>query len=110
MQMTDANPLFIGIGVGLLLGGLLVGLWINGRLRPQTQRAEATAHEVRTQLEQERIAVLSLRQELSQTQQARVMAETRIEETTRQLIEQKAQPSRHGRNSWGRSKPSPAKH
>jgi hypothetical protein len=49
--MTDANPLFIGIGVGLLLGGLLVGLWINGRLRPQTQRAEATAHEVRTQLE-----------------------------------------------------------
>ena len=88
--MTDANPLFIGIGVGLLLGGLLVGLWINGRLRPQTQRAEATAHEVRMQLEQERTAVLSLRQELSQTQQARVMAETRIEDTTRQLIEQKA--------------------
>jgi len=88
--MTDANPLFIGIGVGLLLGGLLVGLWINGRLRPQAQRAEATAHEVRMQLEQERTAVLSLRQELSQTQQARVMAETRIEDTTRQLIEQKA--------------------
>jgi DNA recombination protein RmuC len=88
--MTDANPLFLGIGVGLLLGGLLVGLWINGRLRPQTQRAEATAHEVRKQLEQERTAVSSLRQELSKTHQARVMAETRMEDTTRQLIEQTA--------------------
>ena len=89
MHITDANLLFIGIGVGSLLGGLLVGLWINGRLRPQTQRAEATAQEVRTQLEQERTTVLFLRQELSQTHQARVMAETRMEETTRQLIAQK---------------------
>ena len=89
MHITDANLLFIGIGVGSLLGGLLVGLGINGRLRPQTQRAEATTQEVRTQLEQERTTVLFLRQELSQTHQARVMAETRMEETTRQLIAQK---------------------
>ncbi|MDH5740242.1 MAG: DNA recombination protein RmuC [Nitrospira sp.] len=87
--MTEAIPLLIGFGIGLLLGGVLVGLWINGRLRPQAQRAEATTDEVKKQLERERAETLSLRQALSQTQQARVMVETRMEDTTRQLTEQK---------------------
>jgi DNA recombination protein RmuC len=89
-QMTEAVPLFIGFGVGLFLGGLVVGLWVSGRLRPQAHRAEATADEVRKQLELERTAALLLREELSQTQQARVLAETRMEESSRQLLEQRA--------------------
>ena len=75
--------------MGLFLGGLVVGLWITGRLRSHAQRAEATADEVRRQLELERTAALLLREELSQTQQARVLAETRMEESARQLGEQK---------------------
>lgn len=89
-HLTDGIPLVVGFGVGLFLGGLVVGLWIAGRLRSQSQRAEATADEVRKQLELERTAALLLREELSQTQQARVLAETRMEESARQLVEQKA--------------------
>jgi len=58
-------------------------------LRSQAQRAEATADELRKQLELERTAALLLREELSQTQQARVLAETRMETSARQLAEQK---------------------
>jgi DNA recombination protein RmuC len=83
-------PLAIGFGAGLFLGGLIVGLWVAGRLRSQAQRAEATADEVRKQLEVERTAALLLREELSQTQQARVLAETRMDESARQLLEQRA--------------------
>lgn len=89
-HLTDGIPLVVGFGVGLFVGGLVVGLWIRGRLRSQAQRAEATADEVRKQLELERTAALLLREELSQTQQARVLAETRMEESARQLMEQKA--------------------
>lgn len=87
--MTDAIPLFIGLGIGLILGGLLVGLWVSGRMRAQTQRAEAIADEVRKQLELEWTAMLSLREELSQTQQARVVAETRLDDAARHVTEQK---------------------
>lgn len=89
-QVPDAVPLSIGFGVGLLLGGLVIGLWIAGRSRAQAQRAEATADEVRKQLELERTAALLLREELSQAQQARVLVETRIDASTRQLKEQKS--------------------
>ncbi len=88
-HLTDGIPLAVGFGIGLFLGGLVVGLWITGRLRSHAQRAEATADEVRKQLELERTAALLLREELSQTQQARVLAETRMEESARQLGEQK---------------------
>lgn len=81
--------LAVGFGIGLFLGGLVVGLWVSGRLRAQAQRAEATADEVRKQLELERTAALLLREELSHTQHARVLAETRMEESARQLMEQK---------------------
>ncbi|NGZ04275.1 MAG: DNA recombination protein RmuC [Nitrospira sp. WS238] len=88
--MPDAIPLLIGFGIGLLLGGLVIGLWIAGRSRAQAQRAEATADEVRKQLELERTAALLLREELSQAQQARVLVETRIDASARQLKEQKS--------------------
>ena len=89
-RLNDGIPLVVGFGVGLFLGGLVVGLWITGRLRSQAERAEATTDEVRKQLEIERTAALLLREELSRTQQARVLAETRMEESARQLVEQKA--------------------
>ncbi|MGE0643857.1 MAG: DNA recombination protein RmuC [Nitrospira sp.] len=89
-QVPDAIPLLIGFGIGLLLGGLVIGLWIAGRSRAQAQRAEATADEVRKQLELERTAALLLREELSQAQQARVLVETRIDASARQLKEQKS--------------------
>lgn len=88
--MTDILPLLVTFGVGLFLGGLLAGLWITSRLRPQAQRAEATVDELRRQLERERDALVSARQAWAEAQQARVTAETRMEETARQLLEQKA--------------------
>ncbi|GKS65624.1 hypothetical protein YTPLAS72_29280 [Nitrospira sp.] len=88
-HLAEGIPLAVGFGVGVFLGGLVVGLWVTGRLRSQAQRAEATADELRKQLELERTAALLLREELSQTQQARVLAETRMETSARQLAEQK---------------------
>lgn len=88
--MTEMIPLFTGFGAGLLLGGLLVGLWVTGRLRAQSQRAEATVDELRTQLDVERAAAASLHERLSEAQRARVTAETRLEEAARQLTEQKS--------------------
>ena len=80
----------VGFVAGLLLGGVLVGLWVTSRLRPHAQRAEATAEELRKQVDQERTVTGSLRNELAAVQQARVAAETRMEDAARQLEEQKA--------------------
>lgn len=88
--MTDIISLLLAFVAGLVLGGLLAGLWIISRLRPQSQRAEATVDELRKQLETERDALLSVRQAWAEAQQARVAAETRVEETARQFVEQKA--------------------
>jgi DNA recombination protein RmuC len=88
--MTDIIPLLLVLGIGLFLGGLLMGLWITSRLRPQALRAEATVDELRKQLERERDALASVRQAWAEAQQARVTAETRMEDTARQLVEQKA--------------------
>ena len=88
--MTDILPILLAFGAGLFLGGLLTGLWITGRLRSQAQRAEATVDELRKQLERERDALVSVRQAWNDVQQARVTAETRIEDMARQLLEQKA--------------------
>lgn len=88
--MTDVLPLLLAFGAGLFLGGLLAGLWITGRLRSQAQRAEATVDELRKQLDIERETLLSVRQAWAEAQQARVTAETRMEDTARQLLEQKA--------------------
>lgn len=93
-KLTDGLPygipLAAAFGVGLFLGGLIVGLWVTGRLRSHAQRAEATVEELRNQLELERTAALLLREELSQTQQARVLAESRLDVSARQLLDQRA--------------------
>ncbi len=88
--MPDTVILAISFVGGLVLGGLLTGPWIAGRLRIQAQRAEATVDELRKELERERDALVSVRQTWAVAQQARVTAETRMEDTARQLLEQKA--------------------
>lgn len=88
--MSEIMLLVIGFGIGLLLGGVLAGLWVATRLRAQSQRAEATVDELRKQLDLERQEGALARRELADAQQARVAAETRIEETTKQLADQKA--------------------
>lgn len=88
--MVEIPALLFACGAGLFLGSLVTGLWIIGRLRPQAQRAEATVDELRRQLEREQEALLSVRQAWAEAQQARVTAETRMEEAARQLVEQKA--------------------
>ena len=80
----------IGFVTGLFLGGVVIGLWVTSRLRPLAQRAEATADELRKQVDQERTVTFSIRQELAAVQQARVAAETRIEDAARQLVEQRS--------------------
>lgn len=87
--MSETITLMTGLGIGLLLGGTLVGLWVTTRLRAQAQRAEATVEELRTQLEREREQGAALRRDLADSQQARVAAETRLAETNRQLADQK---------------------
>ncbi len=88
--MSEIMLLVIGFGIGLLLGGVLAGLWVATRLRAQSQRAEATVDELRKQLDLERQEGALARRELADAQQVRVAAETRIEETTKQLADQKA--------------------
>ena len=87
--MSGMISLAVGLGIGLLLGGVLVGLWVTSRLRAQSQRAEATTDELRKQLDLERQEASLVSRELAQAQQARVAVETRFEETNKQLADQK---------------------
>ncbi|MGQ0667696.1 MAG: DNA recombination protein RmuC [Nitrospiraceae bacterium] len=88
--MSEMMPLAVGLGIGLLLGGVIVALWVTGRLRAQSQWAEATVEALRNQLDRERQDVSLVRRDLAEAQQARIAAETRIDDATRQLAEQKA--------------------
>ena len=88
--MNETITLVAGLGIGLLLGGSFVGLWVAARLRGQSQRAEATVDELRKALNHEREEGAAVRRELAEAQQARVAADTRIAEATQQLADQKA--------------------
>jgi DNA recombination protein RmuC len=88
--MTEMMPFAVGIGIGLLLGGAIVALWVTARLRAPSQRAEATVEELRNQLDRERHEMSLVRQELAEAQQARTAAETRLDDATKQLADQKA--------------------
>jgi DNA recombination protein RmuC len=88
--MDEAISLAAGMGIGLLLGGVIVALWVTSRLRAQSQRAEATVDELRQQLDRERQELSLVRRELTEAREARVAAETRIEDAAKQLDDQKA--------------------
>ena len=87
--MSDLILPAIGFLAGLLLGGLFAGLWVGGRLRAQSQRAEATTDELRKQLDLDRQDRTVLGRELAEAQQARAAAEARVEGVTKQLADQK---------------------
>ncbi|OQW37857.1 MAG: recombinase RmuC [Nitrospira sp. SG-bin1] len=89
-DVTDMAAILVAFGVGLFCGGLLIGLWVTSRLRPPAQRAEATVDELRMRLESEHEALSSAQRAWAEAQQARVTAETRLEDTARQLLDQKA--------------------
>lgn len=88
--MSELIMLVTAAGVGVLVGGALAGLWVSGRLRAQSQRAEATVEELRKQVEHEREESAVLRRELGESRQACVAAETRLVETTRHLTHEQA--------------------
>lgn len=96
--MTDITALTVGGGVGILAGALVAGWWAAARLRrrfhnqvletaERAQRAEAVAVELRRHAEQERGEVADLRHALAEAQQARVAAETRLEEALKRVEE-----------------------
>lgn len=88
--MGEMMPLVIWFGIGLLCGGAILALWMTGRSRTQSQRAEAIVDELRSQLDHERHEMSLVRRELAEAQQARIAAETRIDDATKQLADQKA--------------------
>ena len=87
--MSEMIPLAVALAIGCVFGGVLAGLWVTTRLRAQSQRAEATVDELRKQLDLERQEGALVRRELAEAQHARIAAETRIEEATKQLADQK---------------------
>ncbi|MDH5640441.1 MAG: DNA recombination protein RmuC [Nitrospira sp.] len=87
--MGDSMAFSSGLLIGLLLGGLLAGFWVGGRIRDRSQRAEATADELRKQLDRERQEGERARHALAEDQQARVSAETRLQDVTKQLADQR---------------------
>jgi DNA recombination protein RmuC len=94
---TMAIWLLVGAGLGALITGLSVAASLRGRLQGQllslserAQRAETLADELRRQVEGDRMELSQVRQELSDSLQARAVAETLVAEATRHVEEQKA--------------------
>lgn len=98
--MVDSTALAIGLLVGGGLGALIAGLSVAARLRghlqgqllnltERAQRAETLADELRRQVESDRTELGQVRQELSDSLQARAVAETLVAETARHVEEQK---------------------
>jgi DNA recombination protein RmuC len=90
-----------GAAIGIILGALLAGWWTTARTQARlqsnlaeqserTQRAEVLASELQKQLDLHQSEATVLRQELSESLQARTKAETRLEETLRGLEEQRS--------------------
>ncbi len=87
--MGDVFIFSIGLAAGIFLGAAIAGLWVSGRARSQSGRAEATADELRKQLDLERQETARIRLVLEETQQARVSAETRMHDVTKQFVDQR---------------------
>jgi DNA recombination protein RmuC len=97
----DTTALAAGLVIGLVLGALAGGWWVAIRFRSNAQgrlldsqaraeRAESVAGELRAQRDADRREAAELRETLAQAQQARAVADTRVEAATRNLDEQKA--------------------
>ena len=99
--MDLGSSFAIGAGIGTLLGAFVAGIWTAARLRTRgqaayidsaerVQRAETESAELRGRLHEEQAVTNHVRGELAHAQQARAVAETRAEETHKNLQEQKA--------------------
>lgn len=98
--MVDNTALTTGLLVGAALGSLIAGFAVSARLRgrfqgqllnlsERAQRAETLADELRRQVESDRTELAQVRQDLSDSLQARAVAETLAAEATRRVEEQK---------------------
>lgn len=97
----DLTGLAAGILIGLVVGALAGAWWVSIRLRSSShaqllehqaraERAESLAEELRAQRETDRGDFAHLRDALAQAQQARAVAETKVEAAGQQIDEQKA--------------------
>jgi len=98
--MDLGSPFAIGAALGILLGAFVAGMWMAVRLRTEqvahidsaerVQRTETESGELRRRLHEEQAVTSHVREELARAQQACAVAETRAEETHKNLQEQKA--------------------
>lgn len=99
--MIENTAFIAGVLVGLVLGALVAGMWVAGRLRAKVQaefsstaeraqRAEALVGELRNHMGSDRAELDRIRLELADMTRARAVAETQAVETAKHADEQKA--------------------
>lgn len=97
----SSTTFLVGIAVGLVMGVLLAGWWVTSRVQlrlhaqliesgERAQRADVLAAALQQRLDDQHGEVERVRQELAGSQQARTKAETRMEDVTRSLEDQKS--------------------
>ncbi len=96
-----SSTFLIGIAVGLVVGVSLAGWWVTSRVQSRlhaqlmesgerAQRADALAAALEQRRQDQDAEVEQLRQALAESQQGRTKAETRMEDVTRSLEDQKS--------------------
>ena len=96
-----SSTFLIGIAVGLVVGVSLAGWWVSSRVQTRlqahimaaterAQHADALAAALGQRLEDQNAEVERLRQTLAESQHGRTKAETRMEDVTRSLEDQKS--------------------
>lgn len=99
-DLSVSTMILLALAAGLFVGALAAWALTAARLRAEAQaklieaaeriqRAEATASELRKQNEEGRTELAGLREALALAQQARTVADTRLEEALKNLADQK---------------------
>jgi DNA recombination protein RmuC len=97
----SSAPFLIGIAIGLVVGVLFAGWWVTFRVQSRlhaqliesgerAQRADVLAAALQQRLDDQQTDVSELRQALAESRQGRTIAETRMEEATRSLEDQRS--------------------
>ena len=101
MVDLSSAPFLIGIAIGLVVGVLFAGWWVTFRVQSRlhaqliesgerAQRADVLAAALQQRLDDQQTDVSELRQALAESRQGRTIAETRMEEATRSLEDQRS--------------------
>jgi len=103
MGMIDvgSSTFLVGIAIGLVAGFSLAGWWVSSRVKvrlqgqlmeatERAQHADATAAVLELRRQEQEVEVERLRQALAESREGRTRAETRMEEVTRSLEDQKS--------------------